>query len=218
MTATMNRRWCLGFTLSSMAAMAPASARADGPDSPAPQAPEPTPPDATPPTRPDPTAADPTLGDATPVEADTTPPSDESDHLLALLCGGYSIQNLYGTAITGWDLSGALGSQRHDFAGGAQFEFVRAWTPEGLQVTCVSIGPYIAQRMDRLQVAGGVRVGTFDMSRITNTSSLLSTSAGVFVRVTYDLAMFAKDNRNAIYVMGKASVDSVNATLWAAGA
>ena len=54
------------------------------------------------------------------------------------------------------------------------------------------------------------------MSRVTSTGSLLSTSCGVFVRVTYDLVNLGSKGHDTLYVIGKGSVDSVDAPLYAA--
>jgi hypothetical protein len=131
--------------------------------------------------------------------------------------GGYAVQSLYGIPITGMGFGALLGVTQGDLSLGAAFEFDRGWTEAGLQTTTVDIGGYVEHRIDRLALGGCVRVGTFDVSRVTNTSPLLSTSAGVFLRASYDLVTFGRDDRSALYLLGRASVDTVDAPLYAAG-
>lgn len=187
----VNLRWGLGFTLSSLALLTPAGARADE------------------------AAEGPTPG--TPREEDRTPGDHRTEHLYAAVDAGYSAQSLYGMAIAGTGFTAILGDSLGRFTVGAAFEFVRAWTTEGLQTTTVDIGPVLERRFDRLSIGGGLRVGTFDVSRITSPSPLFSTSAGVFLRLSYDIATFGRGDRSAIYVLGKASVDTVDAPLFAGG-
>jgi hypothetical protein len=193
----MNRAWCLGFTLSSLAAMAPARpAWAEDGEAPKPAAADDAPPDR---------------------DEGPRPPEPGRRHTLLAVDAGYEAQSLFGLSMTGLTLGAILGVQQGDLAVGAIFEFGRGTTQEGLQTTNVDIGGIVEHRIDRLSLGGGVRVGTFDVSRITGTTPLLSTTAGIFARVSYDLLTFGQDDRSALYLLGKASLDSVDAPLWGAG-
>lgn len=197
----MNRRWCLGFTLSSLAVMAPANAMADEPAESAP-----TPAHA-------PLAPTP---NPTPDPAPDATPGPRSEHLFFGADGNYTYQNLYGISSTGIGVSAVLANQVGSLSAGVVFDFIRGWTEDGLQTTTLGIGPFLERQIDQLRLGGGIRVGTFDVSRVTSTSSLLSTSCGVFLRVTYDLVDLGSKGHSTLYVIGKGSVDSVDAPLYAA--
>ncbi len=193
----MNRAGCLGFTLSTLAVIVPSAARADDE---APPVPTPAPVEAPPP--PD----------------DDGPPKMERRHPFMSLDGGYAVQNLYGIPITGMGFGAIFGGAQGDLFLGVGLEFLRGWTEAGLQTTNTELEGVIERRIDRWMLGGGIRVGTFDVSRVTETSPLLSLSSGAFLRVSYDLATFGAGDRTALYVLGKASADTVAAPLYGVGA
>jgi hypothetical protein len=177
----MNRAWCLGFTLSSWMVTVPAFA--DEPAAPRIESVE--------------------SEEVTPDAEPAPPPGAFHRHGLVEIDGGYAVQSLYGIPITGMGFSGILGVVQREFSVGFIFEFLRGWTEAGLQTTNVEIGGIFEHRIDRLVLGGGLRVGTFDVSRVTSSSPLLSTSAGALVRLSYDLETFGKDDQDAFYVLGK---------------
>lgn len=188
----MKRAWGLGFTLCSLSVMAPAPARADEP------------------------------ADAAPEEGDSRAPDERPPvvhhrHPFLSVDGGYALQSLYGIPMSGMGFTGIAGGVMRDTSAGVAFEFLRGWTAAGLQTTNVDFGGYLEQRMDRLHIGGGLRLGTFDVSRITSTSPLLSLSAGIFVRLAYNLVTWGPGADQALYVLGKLSVDSVGGALFGGG-
>jgi hypothetical protein len=148
--------------------------------------------------------------------ADVPPPSPPRERrTLFELDGGYAYQNLYGISITGVGVSAVVGGAVGTFIVAADFEGIRGWTEDGLQTTTLSIGPLLEHRFDRLRVGGGVRVGTFDVSRVTTSSPFLSTTLGVFGRASYDLATLGSSGEPTLYLLVKAGIDSVDAPLYA---
>lgn len=194
----MTSAGCLRFTLSFFVAMTPARALADAPAPPPPG------------------SGSPSGREATSAPDDGLAPPRPRPHLLLGLEGGYAVQSLYNVSISGMGFSAAVGATWAIFSIAGIFTFERGWTQEGLQTTNVDAGLLLEHRIDRVKVGGGLRVGTFDVSRVTGTSPLLSTSAGGFFRVSCDLTTFGKDDRSAVYVLGQASIDSVDAPLYGA--
>lgn len=212
----MDRAGCLAFTLSSFVALAPATAHAQAPE----PEPEPTP---APTPEPEPTPA-PAAEPAPERAPSPSPPPDSADtggprprtHLLFGLEGGYVAQSLYDVSITGMGFAAVLGASADNLSVGGLFTFERGWTQEGLQTTNVEAGVLIEDRIERFRIGGGLRIGTFDVSRVTGTTPLLSLSAGAFFRLSFDVATFGKNDRGALYLLGQASIDSVDAPLYGA--
>ena len=107
--------------------MAPAAARADEPAESAPT----------------PDAAAPTVD-----PAPDAPPGLRSEHLFFGADGNYTYQNLYGISMTGVGVSAVLADQVGTLSVGVVFDFIRAWTEDGLQTTTLGIGPVLERQMN----------------------------------------------------------------------
>jgi hypothetical protein len=143
------------------------------------------------------------------------PPAPRERRTVAEFDGGYAYQSLYGISITGVGVSAVVGGAVGTFLVAADFEGIRGWTADGLQTTTLSIGPLLEHRFERLRIGGGLRVGTFDVSRVTTTSPFLSMTLGIFGRASYDLASLGTSGEPTLYLLVKAGLDSVDAPLYA---
>jgi hypothetical protein len=141
------------------------------------------------------------------------PPSNRTVRPFLSLEGGYAFQSLYGVPMTSADLSAAVGGRWDTFAAGAILEAMPGSTQDGLQTITLTLGPLFEGRFDRLRVGGGVRLGAFNVNRITTNGGLFSLTAGAFARVSYDLVDLDDARTQAIFVILKGSIDSVDAAL-----
>lgn len=138
------------------------------------------------------------------------------DRVFFSLDGGYAYQNLYSTGINAIDFSAVFGGQLSTaFAMAAIAELDRGWTEYGLTTTTLNLGPLFEGHVGRFRFGGGPRLGMLIIDRVTDSNSLSSTSAGLFVRASLDLVTF-NEGRGAFFLVGKANTDNVGAGLYGA--
>ncbi|MGO9836566.1 MAG: hypothetical protein ACLP1X_20400 [Polyangiaceae bacterium] len=151
--------------------------------------------------------------DMPPPEQPPEPPPDKA-HTFLSLEGGYAFQSLYGVPMTGADVSAAVGARWSDFAVGGILEASPAATQDGLQTFGMTLGALFEGRADHFRAGGGLRVGAFNVSRITTTGGLFSLSAGAFARASYDVVDLDDAHTQAIFFIVKGSIDTVGAALF----
>jgi len=129
--------------------------------------------------------------------------------------GGYAGQALHGVPAGGFDVSVALGGRKGAVEGGFVADYLHAETSYGIASTSFTAGMFAQLRvLRRLRLGGGVRVGAFDVARVTNGGSLWSGSAGLFGRLSFDLVPFGRDGAAGVYLFAKGSIDSVDTALY----
>ena len=197
------RRWLPAVLI--LLTTTPAIAQIDPTPAEAPSAPpqiEPPPPPPPPP----PPEAPPPGGPLEPSVA------HRSHHIYGSIEGGYSYQSLYSIPITGLNLTGILGVDLGGLEVGGLFEAVPGRTEGGLDTLSFALGPIIEGHFDRVRLGGGLRVGTFNVTRATDGTSLLSTTLGLFGRLTVDVVQFGNDG--GLFLFGKGSLDTVGGALY----
>jgi hypothetical protein len=126
---------------------------------------------------------------------------------------GYVFQGLYGVPMGGVDMDALLGAESETVTFGADIEGMSGSTRDGLSTTALNAGPFIEGHFDRLRIGGGIRMGAFNVDRVTNGGSLFSLSEGVFLRLSVDVFRFNGDT-GAVFLFAKGSADSVGGALF----
>jgi hypothetical protein len=152
-------------------------------------------------------------------ETTEPPPSDAPErarprplNLSPSFDAGYVYQLAY-LPMQGFALSAVLGSQGRDLRLGAAVDAAFSWTSHGLPVTTTGLGPIVEGCVGRMRLAGGVRVGTFNVGRVTQSGNIFTFSTGAYARSSFDLVTFGDGDTGAFYLMVRGSVDAVGAPL-----
>ncbi len=119
---------------------------------------------------------------------------------------GVAWQSLYLNTFVGGSLDGLLTVDLGDLSVGGTMELVESWTDDGLASFALRAGVVVERRIDRLRLGGGARLGGIEVRRATDDTALSAVTAGVFGRLSFDVARFGS-KRGAVYLVAKGSVD-----------
>ena len=138
--------------------------------------------------------------------------STSRSRFVASLGGGYSYQSLYGVPIEGLDLEAVLGADSGDLTIGADIEGIVGSTEYGLSTNAMTVGMLAEGHIGRVRVGAGLRLGVYNINRVTDNGSLFASSEGVYLRASVDLFSFNEAN-DVVFLLAKGSVDSVGGPL-----
>ena len=133
---------------------------------------------------------------------------------------GYGYQNMFSIPSNGFDVQAILAADnpRANLRVGGALGAAFGTTDGGLHTTTTNLGPYVEGHFDRFRLGGGLRIGTFNVTRATDGTSILNLSAGIYARGTLDIIQFDKEGKGALYLAVKASVDGVGTSLYGVNA
>src|ERR1700722_12758786 len=139
-------------------------------------------------------------------------PAPES-RFVFFLDGGFAYQTLYGVAIRGGDIDAVFGASTPKFTIAADLDAMHGATEFGRATNALSVGPLVEGHFDRVRVGGGVRFGLLTVDRSTLSGSLSASSEGFFLRLSVDFYRFDEQRGSAVFLLAKASADSVGGAL-----
>jgi hypothetical protein len=131
------------------------------------------------------------------------------------LGAAYAVRRLYGVSMNGGGVEAVLGGNFGNITVAADIEGVSGSTEYGLAMNTFSVGPLLEIDVDRFRIGAGARLGVLVVDRVTTSDSLVGSTTGMFVRGAVDVLRFASD-RDAVYLVAKASMDSVGGALYGA--
>jgi hypothetical protein len=150
---------------------------------------------------------------ASPPPADTPPagetmqvPPSHRGRVMGLLEGGYGFASLYGVSGHGVDAGGFLGADLGSWDIGAQLDIVPGRTEGGLRTLTVGLGPQVDVHLGRLRLGAGGRFGIFEVARATREASMTVGLAGLYGRVSFDVATF-DDGNTALFLIARGGTD-----------
>ena len=142
-------------------------------------------------------------------DEDTPPPN----RFAVSLGAGFAEYKLYGVPITAGALEAVIGGNLGHLTVAADVEGFSGSTQFGLSTNMFTVGMLFAGDFGRFGLGGGLRFGTLNVDRATNTGTLQGLSAGIFMRATFDVVRFA-DDHDAVYLALKLNTDTVGTALY----
>jgi hypothetical protein len=142
-------------------------------------------------------------------EEDKPPPN----RFAVSLGAGFAEYRLYGVPITAGALEALFGGNLGHLTLAAEVEGFSGSTQFGLSTNMFTVGMLFAGDFDRFGLGGGVRFGALNIDRASTTGTLQGSSAGIFMRATFDVVRFA-DDRDAVYLALKLNTDTVGSALY----
>ncbi len=140
--------------------------------------------------------------------ANSAHPAAPANHFAMSLGAGYVAQSLYRVSINGAGLEAVFGGNFGNLTVAADIEGTSGSTVYGLATSTFDVGVLVEGDVDRLRIGIGGRLGVLNVDRATSSGSLGGASAGLFLRLTFDVFRF-NGERDAIYLAVKGTVDSV---------
>ena len=128
------------------------------------------------------------------------------------LGGGYSYQILYGVPMQGLDVEAVLGADDGDITIGADIEGIVGSTEYGLSTSAMTVGLLAEGHLGRVRIGGGLRLGVYNINRVTDNGSLFASSEGLYLRASVDLFSLNEAN-DVVFLVAKGSVDTVGGPL-----
>jgi len=144
-----------------------------------------------------------------------SPPRAPKARFNPSLEAGYAYLTAYGVPMNGLGLSAVLPAVQGNLRWGGVLEATFAQTQYGLPVATTGLGVLLEVRVGRLGAGGGLRVGTFNVGRVTTSGNLFNLSAGANARLSFDLVTW-NEAKSAVFLVAKGSFDTIGTALFGA--